>query len=113
MTREELCDSGKMLGLDYLRDNDYIITTQELIEWCKEEEMNIDAIVPSDYDSVLGEASGAGLIFGNTGGVMEAALRTIYKIVEKRNPPEDFYQLKAIRGLTNRKVAEVLSAAWG
>lgn len=38
---------------------------------------------------------------------MEAALRTIYKIVEKRNPPEDFYQLKAIRGLTNRKVAEV------
>lgn len=107
VAREELCDSGKMLELDYLRDNDYVITTQELIEWCKEEGMDIDTIVPSDYDSVLGGASGAGLIFGNTGGVMEAALRTIYKIVEKRNPPEDFYQLKAIRGLTNRKVAEV------
>lgn len=105
--REELCDAGKLLGLPDMRDNDYVITTRELVQWCREEHMDIDDIVPAEYDSVLGEASGAGLIFGNTGGVMEAALRTAYKVVEKADPPENFYQLKPVRGLKNRKEAEV------
>lgn len=105
--RPEFCDAGKLLGIEGMRDNDYVITTQELVQWCKEEGMDIDAIVPSKYDSILGEASGGGLIFGNTGGVMEAALRTVYKVVEKSDPPEGFFQLKPVRGLKNRKVADV------
>ena len=37
ISRDELCDSGKLLGLDHLRDNDYVVTTKELVQWCKEE----------------------------------------------------------------------------
>ena len=105
--REELCDAGKLLGIEGMRDNDYVITTKELVQWCKQEGMNLEDIAPSRFDSLLGVSSGGGLIFGNTGGVMEAALRTAYKVVEKADPPADFYQLKPVRGLKNRKVAEV------
>ena len=105
--RPELSDAGKILGIEGMRDNDYVITTQELVQWCKEEGMDIDSIIPSQFDSILGESSGGGLIFGNTGGVMEAALRTVYKVLEKSEPPEGFFQLKPVRGLKNRKVAEV------
>ncbi len=107
IAREELCDSGKLLKLPNLRDNDYVITTKELVQWCKEEGMNIDSIQPSRFDSILGEGSGAGMIFGNTGGVMEAALRTVYKVLEKKEPPQGFFKLEPVRGLNNRKVAEV------
>lgn len=107
IAREEFCDAGKLLGIEGMRDNDYVITTQELVQWCKEEEMDIDTIGSSVYDSILGDSSGAGLIFGNTGGVMEAALRTAYKVVEKKDPPENFFELKPVRGLSNRKEAEV------
>ena len=47
------------------------------------------------------------MIFGNTGGVMEAALRTVYKVLEKKDPPEGFFKLEPVRGLSSRKVAEV------
>ena len=107
ITREELCDSGKLLGLDHLRDNDYVVTTKELVQWCKEEGLDIDHITPSKFDDILGEGTGGGMIFGNTGGVMEAALRTVYKVLEKKDPPEGFFKLEPVRGLKNRKVAEV------
>ena len=58
ITREELCDSGKLLGLDHLRDNDYVVTTKELVQWCKEEGLDIDHITPSKFDDILGEGTG-------------------------------------------------------
>ncbi len=107
ISREELCDSGKLLGLDQLQDNDYVVTTKELVQWCKEEGLDIDHITPSKFDDILGEGTGGGMIFGNTGGVMEAALRTVYKVLEKKDPPEGFFKLEPVRGLSSRKVAEV------
>ncbi|MCI6859105.1 MAG: [FeFe] hydrogenase, group A [Eubacterium sp.] len=107
IARPELCDAGKLLGLENMRDNDYVITTKELVQWCKEEGIDIDHITPSKFDSILGEGTGAGMIFGNTGGVMEAALRTVYKVLEKKEAPDDFYELRPVRGLKNRKEAEV------
>ncbi|MCI5753107.1 MAG: iron hydrogenase small subunit [Clostridiales bacterium] len=108
ITREELCDAGKFLGLqETMRDNDYVITTRELVQWCREEGLKLEDIQPSKFDSVLGEGTGAGMIFGNTGGVMEAALRAAYTLVEKKQPPADFFRLQPVRGLANRKVAEV------
>ena len=50
------------------------------------------------------------MIFGNTGGVMEAALRTVYRVLEGKEAPADFYQLRPVRGLNNRKEAEVTIA---
>ena len=107
IAREELCDAGKLLNIEEMRDNDYVITTKELVQWCKEEGMDLGKITPSKYDSVLGEGTGAGMIFGNTGGVMEAALRTVYRVLEGKEAPADFYQLRPVRGLNNRKEAEV------
>ena len=110
IAREELCDAGKLLNIEEMRDNDYVITTKELVQWCKEEGMDLGKITPSKYDSVLGEGTGAGMIFGNTGGVMEAALRTVYRVLEGKEAPADFYQLRPVRGLNNRKEAEVTIA---
>lgn len=110
IAREELCDAGKLLGLGELRDNDYVITTKELVQWCKEEKLDYDSIKPSSFDSILGEGTGAGMIFGNTGGVMEAALRAVYKVLEKKEPPKDFFKLQPVRGLANRKEATVVIA---
>ena len=107
IAREELCDAGKLLNIEEMRDNDYVITTKELVQWCQEEGLDLDKITPSKFDSVLGEGTGAGMIFGNTGGVMEAALRTVYRVLEGKEAPADFYQLRPVRGLSNRKEAEV------
>ena len=46
----------------------------------------------------MGEYTGAGVIFGATGGVMEAALRTDYRVLEGKEAPADFYQLRPVRG---------------
>ena len=59
-----------------LRDMDHVITTRELAMWLKEEGIDIGVLEDEAYDSLMGPASGAGVIFGNTGGVMEAAART-------------------------------------
>ncbi len=103
--RKELCDAGNFWGVSSMRDNDYVITTQELVTWCREEGITFDSLVDETFDSVLGEGTGAGMIFGNTGGVMEAALRMAYQVIEKKEAPKDFYQLEFVRGLKNRKEA--------
>ena len=56
---------------------------------------------------LMGTGSGAGMIFGNTGGVMEAALRTTYRILNNRNPPPGFFNLTPIRGMSNVRRASV------
>ena len=58
-----------------------MITTRELARWAKQAEIAWDSLEDSPYDSVMGQASGAGVIFGATGGVMEAALRTAHDFV--------------------------------
>ena len=97
IAREELCDAGKLLNIEEMRDNDYVITTKELVQWCQEEGLDLDKITPSKFDSVLGEGTGAGMIFGNTGGVMEAALRSAYYLITGKNPEVDAF--KQIRGV--------------
>ncbi len=63
--------ASKYLDIEDMRDMDYVITTRELAKWAKEENIDFASLKDSDYDSFMGEASGAGVIFGNTGGVME------------------------------------------
>lgn len=50
---------------------DNVITTRELALWAKEAGLDFTSLEESDFDKFMGEASGAGVIFGNTGGVME------------------------------------------
>ncbi len=67
------------------RDIDLVLTTRELAELLKKKRINPTALKPADFDSPLGESTGAGTIFGSTGGVMEAALRTAYFLTEGHN----------------------------
>ena len=55
---------------------DYVLTTREICRLIKSEQIDVASLPEEEFDSPLGEGSGAGVIFGATGGVMEAALRT-------------------------------------
>lgn len=97
--REEMKAAGRYLGIDGMRDMDYVITTRELAAWAREENIDFRSLSDSSYDPLMSQASGAGVIFGNTGGVMEAALRTAYTYLTGQPAPEKLYDLKLVRGM--------------
>jgi ferredoxin hydrogenase len=104
--RDEMCDAAGELDIKGLRDMDHVITTRELAAWLEEEGVDFGALEGSDYDELMGAASGAGVIFGNTGGVMEAAARTAYSFVAGENPGEAFLNLTPVRGMDGVRSAE-------
>jgi len=105
--REEMNKAG-IYHNDYsIRDMDYVITTRELALWAKEKEIDFNALEDSTYDSILGKGTGAGLIFGNTGGVMEAAIRTAYYELTGNIPGEDLLEFNPVRGLDKIKEANI------
>ena len=96
--RSEMNAAGKKLGIPTMRDMDQVITTRELALWAKEEGIDFASLPESNYDRLMGEGSGAGVIFGNTGGVMEAALRTAYAFLTGEKPPQALLDLQPVRG---------------
>ena len=96
--REEMNAAGKYLGIAGMRDMDHVLTTRELARWAKESNVDFAALADSEFDSPLGEASGAGVIFGNTGGVMEAALRSAYTFVTSKPADGMIGSFAAVRG---------------
>ncbi len=103
--REEMKAAADYNEIDGMRDMDHVITTRELAKWLKEENINFASLEDSEYDRLLGRGSGAGIIFGNTGGVMEAALRTAYFYITGNVPPRLMYDLTPVRGLDGIKEA--------
>ncbi|WP_027338924.1 NADH-dependent [FeFe] hydrogenase, group A6 [Halonatronum saccharophilum] len=88
--REEMNDSGQD------RDVNVNLTTRELGEMIREAGLDLNKVPEEDYDEPMGHASGAGVIFGSTGGVCEATLRTVY---EKLTGEElEDIELRQIRG---------------
>lgn len=82
-----------------IRDVDYSITTRELAKMLKEGSIDLRYIPEEDFDSPLGESTGAGIIFGSAGGVLEAALRTVYeKVTGETLENVDFVALRGIDG---------------
>lgn len=84
---------------------DLVITTKELSDILKELNIDFSMLEDSNYDSLLSEGSGAGMIFGNTGGVMEAALRTAYNILTGKELEQNQIEFKDVRGIENVKEA--------
>lgn len=105
--RKEMNAASRYLNIDTMPDMDYVITTRELALWAKESKIDFAALPDSDYDKFMGEASGAGVIFGNSGGVMEAALRTAYTYLTKEMAPDILYELKPVRGMEQIKEANL------
>ena len=105
--REEMCDAGKYLGIEELRDMDHVITTREVAMLARDAGIDFAALEDDSFDKLMGEASGAAKIFGNTGGVMEAAIRTAYAYITNEPVPVDLLKLEPVRGLEGIKEATV------
>ncbi|HAB54601.1 MAG TPA: hydrogenase [Ignavibacteriales bacterium] len=100
--RPEMTSSG-------FKDVDYGLTTRELAQMIKEAGIYLPEMPKSHFDDPFGDASGAGLIFGATGGVMEAALRTVIELVtgEKVENVFDNMNIMPVRGFEGIKYAEL------
>jgi iron-only hydrogenase group A len=82
------------------RDVDAVITTRELIKMIKKAGIVFSGLKKSEFDLPMGESTGAAPIFGVTGGVMEAALRTAYEVVTGKDLPSiDFKQVRGLEGI--------------
>ena len=90
---------------DNLNDVDNVITTRELARMIKQANIEFEKLEDSNFDSPIGEASGAGAIFGTTGGVMEAALRTAQDTLTGEDLPKiDFEQVRGGEGIKRATV---------
>ncbi len=100
--RPEMQDSG-------FKDVDYGLTTRELAQMIREAGIDLPNIPKSDFDDPFGTATGSGVIFGASGGVMEAALRTVFEIVtgQVADPDALAGQVSEIRGFDGIKYKEL------
>jgi NADH-quinone oxidoreductase subunit G/[NiFe] hydrogenase diaphorase moiety small subunit/NADP-reducing hydrogenase subunit HndD len=98
--RPEMHDSG-------YRDVDYVLTTRELAILIKQAGLDFDKLPPAKFDRLMGESTGAGVIFGATGGVMEAALRTAYELVTGREVPFENLNITSVRGMEGVRKATI------
>ena len=96
--RSEMASSG-------FRDVDVVLTTRELARMIKIAGLDFASLPETPFDPLMGDSTGAGVIFGTSGGVMEAALRTVYEVVTGETlTPVDF---EGVRGHQGIKRAEV------
>ena len=85
---------------EFSNDVDLVITTRELARLIKQYQINLNALEEVAFDDPLGESTGAAVIFGTTGGVMEAALRTAYeKITGETLEKVDFESIRGFKGI--------------
>jgi len=89
------------------RDVDYVLTTRELASMIQEAGIDFRHIGEEKYDRWMGASTGAAVIFGATGGVMEAALRTAYEVVTGKEIPFNGLNVMPVRGMTGIKEAAV------
>ena len=81
-------------------DVDFALSTRELAHLIREANINFKALSDAEFDNPMGESTGAGVIFGTTGGVIEAAVRTAYEIFTgKKLEQVDFRELRGLEGI--------------
>ena len=102
---DDMKSAGKFLGVEAGYDVDIAITTRELARMIKQAGIEIAQLADEEADSPMGPYTGAGTIFGVTGGVMEAAVRSAYYLVTKKELSD--VNFKPARGLEGVKEAEV------
>jgi len=95
----------KELRIDGLKPVDYVITTRELAYLFKKNKINLAGIKDDKPDLIFGGASGGGIIYGASGGVMESALRSAHHKLTKRKLPK--IEFKEVRGMEGLKKATV------
>ncbi|HJA68927.1 MAG TPA: [FeFe] hydrogenase, group A [Firmicutes bacterium] len=93
------------LGHDNMRDVDAVLTVRELARMIKAAGIDFANLADEDFDPLMGESTGAGVIFGATGGVMEAALRTVYEVVTGKTLEN--VEFEEVRGTEGIKEASI------
>ena len=92
--------SREEMEVDGLRDVDYVLTTREIARMIKESNIDFVNLEEGTFDDPMGEASGAGAIFGTTGGVMEAAIRTAVDTLEGRSMDKlEYTEVRGEKGI--------------
>ena len=89
------------------KDVDLVLTTRELAKMIQQAGIDFEALENEEFDSFMGVSSGAAVIFGATGGVMEAALRTAYEVVTGREVPFEGLNITPVRGMDEVKEATI------
>ena len=97
------CDVTEVSDAGHGNDVDLVLTTRELDRLIKADRIEVDKLSEGTYDDIFGEGTGAAVIFGVTGGVMEAALRSAYYLLTGKNPAADAF--KKVRGVEGWKEA--------
>ena len=93
------------LKVDGMQVVDTVLTTRELARLLKLYNIDLATLEDEEFDSPLGEATGAGHLFGATGGVMEAALRTVAKIVDNKEPEKlEYTELRGLSGVRTSSI---------
>ncbi len=93
------------LSKEELLNVDYVLSTREFGHMIKEAGIDFNALKDTEFDSIMGESTGAGAIFGSTGGVIEAATRTAYELITGETLENiDFYQLRGLEGIREATV---------
>lgn len=98
--RPEMYDSG-------YKDVDYVLTTRELAIMIKQAGLHFEKLSEEKFDRIMGHSTGAAVIFGATGGVMEAAIRTAYELVTGREVPFENLNIHPVRGMEGVKEASL------
>ena len=104
-TSKKTESAREQMHVDGLKDVDAVLTTRELGKMIKEARMEFDKLEDGSFDEFFGEYSGAGVIFGATGGVMEAALRTVADVLS--NEELENIEYMPVRGIQDIKEATV------
>ncbi|MCK5075670.1 MAG: iron hydrogenase small subunit, partial [Calditrichia bacterium] len=89
------------------QDVDYVLTTREAARMIKSAGYDLKTLPAEEFDNPFGITTGAAVIFGATGGVMEAALRTVYEIVTGREIPFERLRVEPVRGIEGVKEAAI------
>ena len=101
------CTAKKMEAKEYTLNIDYVLTASEISLLIKEENIDYNALEEINYDLIMGESSGGGVIFGATGGVCESVIRTLYRIITKNNILLEDLTFKDLKGFNGIKEAKI------
>ena len=104
LAKKAECDIPTINASEGIQDVDVSLTTRELVRMIRAEHINPRYLDEKEFDSPLGVSTGAAVIFGVTGGVMEAALRSAYYLVMGKNPEPDMF--RDVRGMDGWKEAK-------
>lgn len=101
------CTAKKLEAKEYTLNIDNVLTASELAILLKEEDIKFADLAETDYDNLVGNGSGGGVIFGASGGVCESAIRTLYRIMMNQNLPNDKLEFNDLRGFDGIKESVV------